>query len=332
MNYSLIWSISIGYADVEKKFLADSKTKYRIGSISKSLTSVGLGLLFESKTLKPNSIVENHVPYANSKLSKLTIKELASHTSGIRNYGSCLCFPIWEFYDNDPYNSIKESISIFNNDDLIFEPSIDFNYSTYNYTLLSGIIEGATGLDYLEFMKTNVFEPLELTETIPDNAVNKSNNIAEFYDIVDNKINEAYKTNSSNKWAGGGFLSTPIDLVKFGNGVLNQELINSATTKLLFEPVQLKNGKVNEQNYGLGWRNDIRKDVIKDNRKIRIIHHGGTASGSLAMLILLPEYNTSIAVAMNRSGSSSELFDITFKIAELFITEEITTTNKEVYN
>src|SRR5690606_13784864 len=126
---------------------------------------------------------------------KLTIKELASHTSGIRNYGSCLCFPIWEFYDNDQYNSIKESISIFNNDDLIFEPSTDFNYSTYNYTLLSGIIEGATGLDYLEFMKTNVFEPLELTETIPDNAVNKSNNIAEFYDIVDNKINEAYKTN-----------------------------------------------------------------------------------------------------------------------------------------
>ncbi|WP_349254612.1 serine hydrolase [Autumnicola psychrophila] len=144
-------------------------------------------------------------------------------------------------------------------------------------------------------------------------------------------MNKAYKTNSSNKWAGGGFLSTPIDLVKFGNGVLNQELINSTTTKLLFEPVQLKNGKVNEQNYGLGWRNDIRKDVIKDNREIRIIHHGGTASGSLAMLVLLPEYNTSIAVAMNRSGSSSELFDITFKIAELFIAEEITTTST-VYN
>ncbi|MDT0685862.1 serine hydrolase domain-containing protein [Autumnicola psychrophila] len=145
---------------LKKKNFADSITKYRIGSISKSLTSVGLGLLFERKTIEPNSIVENYVPYANSKLSKLTIKELASHTSGIRNYSSCLCFPIWEFYNNNQYNSIKQSVLIFNNDDLIFEPSTDFNYSTYNYTLLSGIIEGATNLDYLEFMKTNVFEPL----------------------------------------------------------------------------------------------------------------------------------------------------------------------------
>lgn len=328
MNDSLIWSNSIGYADVEKKLLAHSKTKYRVGSISKSLTSVGLGLLFESKILEPNSIVENYVPYANSEISKLTIKELASHTSGIRNYSSCLCFPIWEFYDNNQYNSIKESVSIFNNDELLFEPGTDFNYSTYNYTLLSGVIEGSSNLEYLEFMKTNVFEPLELTETIPDNAVNKANNIAEFYAIADNKINKTYKTNSSNKWAGGGFLSTPINLVKFGNGVLNQKLIDSTTTKLLFEPVKLKNGNTNKQNYGLGWRNDIRKDVFKDNRKTRIIHHGGTALGSIAMLILLPEYNTSIAVAMNRSGSSSELFDITFKVAELFIAEEITTTNK----
>ena len=321
VNDSIIWSNSIGYADIENKLLADSTTKYRIGSISKSLTSIGLGILFQDKTLQPNSIVRDYVPYANSNLSELTVKELASHTSGIRNYGSCLCLPIWEFYDNDQYNSIEESVSIFNNDDLLFEPSSDFSYSTYNYTLLSGVIEGASKSEYLEFMLSNVFVPLNLNQTIPDKAEKTSKNIAEFYDIDDNQIKKAYYTNSSSKWAGGGFLSTPTDLVKFGNSVLNYKLLDTTTTKLLFEPVKLNNGKVNEQNYGLGWRNEISKEVIKDNREVRIIHHGGTAMGSIAMLILFPEHNISVAVAMNRTGTSTELFDIAYKIAELFIVE-----------
>ena len=327
VNDSIAWSNSIGYADVENKTLVNSKTKYRIGSISKCLTAVAMGKLFENKTLTPNTIVEKHVPYAANNLAKLTVYELASHTSGIRNYGSSLGFPIWEFYNNDQYNSIEESVAIFNDDKLLFEPSTDFNYSTYNYTLLSAVMEGATKLDYLELMKKSVFTPLNLTETMPDEAISKSKNIAQFYDIDEQNISKAYNTNSSNKWAGGGFLSTPTDLVKFGNSVLNERTINAQTTKLLFEPVKLKNGKINEQNYGLGWRNDIRNDIIKDKRKVRVIHHGGSATGSIAMLILLPEYNTSVAVAMNRSGSSSDLFDISFRIAELFIEEQISTTN-----
>ena len=84
----------------------------------------------------------------------------------------------------------------------------------------------------------------------------------------------------------------------------------------------LKNGKVNKQNYGLGWRNDISTNVFKDNREVRIIHHGGTAMGSNAMLILLPEYNVTVAVAMNKNGKSTDLFDVAYKIGELFIEKQ----------
>src|SRR5665811_55484 len=110
----LIWSNSIGYADVENQISADSLTKFRIGSTSKALTSVGLGVLIQSKKLRPRSLVKDFVPYAGKELSKLTLEQLASHTSGIRNYGTCLCFPIWEYYSNDEYSSIEKSVSAFN--------------------------------------------------------------------------------------------------------------------------------------------------------------------------------------------------------------------------
>lgn len=180
-------------------------------------------------------------------------------------------------------------------------------------------MEGASGQNFLPFMQENVFRPLKMVQTQPDKKNEHIEYTSKFYDIENGKIKEAYTTNSSNKWAGGGFLSTTNDLVKFGNAVINQQLLDPTTTELLFRPATLVNGKVNGQNYGLGWRNDVRNDILKDKRSVNSIHHGGTAMGSTAMLILLPEYNTTVAVAMNRNGKSSDLFDVAYKIAELFI-------------
>lgn len=60
----LIWSNAIGYADAEKRISADSITKFRIGSTSKTLTSVGLVVLIQGKKLRPQSLVKDFVPYA----------------------------------------------------------------------------------------------------------------------------------------------------------------------------------------------------------------------------------------------------------------------------
>jgi len=323
INDSVIWSNSIGYSDVENKRLVDSATKYRIGSVSKTIASIGLGLLFQSKALNPNSVAGDYVPYVTDDLANLTVKELASHTSGIRNYGTCMCLPLWEYYDNDHYSFVEESVTIFANDELLFAPGKAFSYSSYNYTLLSAVIEGASKQEYREYIQSNVLEPLNLTQTIPDNVLQPAPNTAVFYDFEGDYLSTAFDVDNSNKWAGGGYLSTPTDLVRFGNGILNNSILDEDTKALLFEPIKLADGQVNEQNYALGWRNDLSKKVFSDGREVRIIHHGGTAAGSTAILVLLPEYNASISLAMNKSGSTTDLFDIAFKLAELFLTERM---------
>ncbi|MEM8895637.1 MAG: serine hydrolase domain-containing protein [Bacteroidota bacterium] len=316
----LVWANAVGYASIETKTSADTATRYRVGSISKSLTSVGLGKLLENGKLELNSTAGEYVPYVSGKLSNLTVQQLASHTAGIRNYGTCMCLPIWEFTNNDQFTSVEASISVFGNDDLLFEPGTDFSYSTYNYTLLSGIMEGAAKKDFLDYMKDEVFTPLSLSHTAADYP-EQSANRADSYEVNSGTARLSYPVNNSNKWAGGGFLSTPSDLVKFGNAVLNYELLDSTTTNLLFTPILLAVGEVNEQNYGLGWRNHVSTNIIQDHREVRMYHHGGSAAGGIAMLILLPEYNVTVAATMNRSGTSSDLFKVVYRIAELFILE-----------
>ena len=323
INNTLIWSNTIGCADIDHQIMADSLTKFRIGSTSKALTSIGLGVSMQGKKLKPQSVVGHFVPYASHILSELTLQQVASHTSGIRNYETCYCFPIWEYYNTHAYNSIEESIAVFNKDALLFEPSTNLSYSSYNYTLLSAMMEKASEQNFLPFMQEKVFLPLSMAHTKADRTDKNTENTAKFYDVDHGKVKESYAVNNSVKWAGGGFLSTTNDLVKLGNAVLNYKLLDSLTTAKLVEPVKLNSGKINAQNYGMGWRNDMSEDIHKDGQKVNIIHHGGVAMGATAMLILLPEYNLTVAVTMNRNASTQEtknvFFSLPHKLARLFL-------------
>ncbi|MEW7289203.1 serine hydrolase domain-containing protein [Aquimarina sp. 2304DJ70-9] len=320
-NKGIVWSNAIGYKDAEHKIAVTTDTKFRIGSTSKALTSLGVGVLLENEKLSLHSTVKDFVPYASNTLKPITLKELASHTSGIRNYGTCFCFPVWEYYNNDEYDTVEESIGIFNGDDLLFDPGTDFSYSSYNYTVLSAMIEGASKTDFESFMTKKVFEPLKITDIIFEKESIASPTISKFYDVEGVKTKEAYRVNNSNKWAGGGLLATPSSLVTLGKAFLSNELFTKQTMLSLLQPVPLKNGQVNEQNYAIGWRNDTVNDKLGTNIQTQILHHGGTAMGSTSLLILFPEHHLSVSIIMNRSGSSSELFEHAYDIAKLFLSE-----------
>ncbi|WP_438426411.1 serine hydrolase domain-containing protein [Aquimarina macrocephali] len=317
-NGKIVWANAIGYANLKKKIKASPETKFRIGSTSKAVTSIGLGVLLQNKKLSFDSKVKEFVPYASKSISEITLKQLASHTSGIRNYGTCFCFPIWEYYNNDEYPNIKESIAVFNNDDLLFSPGTDFSYSTYNYTMLSAMIEGAAKMDFPDFMKTSVFKPLSIGIDV-EKISSKIENLSKFYEVENNEYKEVYKVNNSNKWAGGGFIATPTDLVTLGNAFLNYKLLNKETVQSLTQPMTLTNGQINEQSYAIGWRSHASKSVFKDNYPVQIFHHAGMATGATSIFVLFPEYNASISLLINKTESPSNLFKYVYDLIHLFI-------------
>jgi CubicO group peptidase (beta-lactamase class C family) len=316
----MVWSYAVGFQDIENELPADTSTSYRIGSVSKPLTSLGLGKLIQEGEIHPDSSIQYYTSHFKDK-PKITIRQLASHQSGIRNYETCFCFPVWEYYRDKEFDNVEESLSDFESDDLLFTPNQAFSYSSFNFTALSLAMESTSKSDFLDFMDNKVFNELGMNQTKPDIKDPKFKNRSTPYDIDRGYYKNAFPVNLSNKWAGGGFLSTPSDLVRAGNALLDSVFLNTETRELLTTPQRLNNDTINYQNYALGWRHDLSERYFDGQKKVEIIHHGGMAVGGLALLVVYPEYDLVLAIAINKSGKHGrfELFDYITPIAENFI-------------
>ncbi len=320
IDRKIIWTQAQGFMDVKARKPATSETMFRIGSTSKALTSIVLGKLIQDQKVRLDQDVQDFVSGFEDK-KRISIKQLASHTSGIRNYGVCFCFPIWEYYSKKAYTSVESSLEIFKNDELLFEPGANFSYSTYNYTILSAVMEQASGLNFLE-LTDQTFSALEMHRTMADQSDLVIEKRSEFYDVSENQYKEAFEVDLSNKWAGGGFLSTPSDLVRAGNVLLSDNYLNSEIIELITTPQKLDNEKENTQGYALGWRNYKTRNIL-DNKEVRIIHHGGVSVGSQSLLVVFPEYRMVISLLLNKSRGSEkfQLFNYLNPIAEIFISD-----------
>ena len=309
-----VWTAAYGYADVLQQTPMTTASQFRIGSTSKALTSLALGRLIEQGKLQLDDTIGRYLPDLPEHLQGITIRQLASHQSGIRNYGECWCFPKSEYFNDDEVDSVGEALQAFIHDPLIFKPGQQFAYSSYNYTLLSAVMENAAGKPFLQLMQTQVYTPLQLGQTAAEQASTTSDHLVSFYNTGYGYYQPAFAVNNSNKWAGGGMLSTPSDLVKMANQLLDDDYLQAATKTRLFEPQKLNDGTLNPQRYALGWRHSIGKEGRGE-----YLHHGGTAVGSTSLLVIFPEQQLTLSVLINSSiVQFDKLWDVAFAVADVF--------------
>jgi len=292
----IIWREAIGFADLEELLPVSLNSQFRIGSTSKAVTSAVVGRLIDSGKIDLDRSIDHYIEYYGPG-NKITVRQLMTHTAGIRNYGLCLCLPIWEYYNTKRYDSVTDAVEVFADSPLLFDPGSQFSYSSYGYTLLSGVMEAAAQL------KTELFTPLKMRSTLADQFAHDSINLVKFYDIKDRRYKKVFHVDNSNKLAGGGFVSTPSDLVRLGNALLTENYLTQSTLESLFMPQILNNGDVNPQRYALGWRSGLSGDLTDrvKNRNLRVLHHGGVAIGGLSFLLLIPELNLVISIVANKS-------------------------------
>ncbi|MBV1910285.1 MAG: beta-lactamase family protein [Kangiellaceae bacterium] len=322
INGEDVWAAGYGYADLETRKPVTTESQFYIGSTSKALTSVALGYLIENQGLQLDDSIGQYLPELPVALRGITIRQLASHQSGIRNYGLCLCLPASEYHNNDEFASVTDALEVFIDDALLFNPGEQFSYSSYNFTLLSAVMEKVYKQPFLQLMQDAVFDPLNMPLTVADQKTVKTPYRVEFYNVGEKHYQHAYAVNNSNKWAGGGFLSTPSNLVAMGNRILKGDYLNDQTLQSLFEPQKLNNNEINPQGYAIGWRHNVAKKSLGGKDRVHYIHHGGVASGSRSFLVMFPEYGLVISVMVNSTGGSfSELSDMTFDIAQAFLSE-----------
>lgn len=300
----VVWTEGFGFGDVEQQVKVNpSMTRFRIGSISKTLTATAIGLLLESNKLDIDLPVHHYVPSFPTKRWDISIRQLAGHIAGIRHYRNL------EYLGARRFTDVVDGLAIFQDDSLLFEPGTNYAYSSYGWNLISAALETASGMEFLQFMDQNVFGPSEMTLTTPDYGEIITSFRTGFYELSpDSVLQNAPYVDNSYKWAGGGFLSTTEDLTRFGNVILANSLLKGATTELLFTPQTISGGKSTD--YGLGWRK------FEDNKGGEWYGHGGGSIGGTAVFILSPKEDIVIAILTNLSNVSYDRLH--FDVAENF--------------
>jgi serine beta-lactamase-like protein LACTB, mitochondrial len=306
-NGRLLWSEGIGCADLELQVPVSTATRFRIGSVSKPLAAAALGSLVEEGRLDLDAPVQRYVPDFPVKAWPITARQLAGHLAGVRHYEA------GEFEIRDHFDTVRKGLAMFEKDALLFEPGTQFSYSTYGFNLLSAVIEGAAGEPFLSVMEERVFAPAGMHETAADDPATIVPNRARCYTRTaeTGKIVNAGFVDNSYKWAGGGIVSTPEDLVAFVNALLDGRLIKPETVRLLWTSQKTSDGK--ETEYGMGW------GVDKDAKGRARVRHSGGAQGGRANLIVYPAERLVVAMVVNSDESFTGRAP---EIAEMFLDEQ----------
>ncbi len=301
---TLIWSQGFGYSDIQNKTkVSSTKTQFRIASISKPISAVALATLVDKNELDFDSSIYTYLPNYPKKQYDFTIRQIGGHTAGIRHYKGT------EFLLNKKM-SITEGLNIFKHDSLLFKPQSGYKYSTYDWNLLSEIIQKVAQTPFNDYVQKVLFKPLNMASTTLDVSDSIMPNRTKFYIKTDaDKIILGPEVSNEYKVAGGGFLSTSEDLIKFGNEIISPQIISETSLKELVKPQILESGK--STHYGIGF------SVGKTKNKTPVYSHSGGGVGATTLLLIYPEEEVVIAILTNLS--SVPIFDLGKSLESVFL-------------
>lgn len=306
IDRTIKWQHAAGFSNVESKIAFDTLTTTRIASIAKPMTAIAIMQLYEQGKLKLDEPIQTYLPtFPKKKEGEITIRHLLQHSSGIDGYKNNK-----EQENKTNYATLSDAVSIFKDRALVAAPGQAFHYTTYGYVVLGLIIEKVSGMSYEAYLQSNIWEKAQMTNTgieyIDKISPNKS---MIYHKNSKGTISIAEQTNLSDRIPGGGVYSTVSDMLRFGNAIINFDLIKESTFKMMVENPSLK---TQGNGYGLGWY------LYGENPNYGNVYgHNGTQTGASTFLMLLPEQKTTIVVLSNTSGAIQTVSDITIKLFDV---------------
>jgi len=280
-----------GYADVENRTPMQNDSSFRLASITKTMTAVAVLQLVEAGKIELDAEVQRYVPYFPRKPWPITIRQLLGHLGGISHYRN----RAFEQHIKEQ-KSMRETIAIFENFDLVAEPGTKYSYSTYGYALLAAAIEGASGQTYAAYMHDHIFAPLGMTSTREDDPVALIPNRVRGYQPAGDGIVNSEFINVSTRTGGGATRSTVPDMLRFARGLMSGRLLSKASMELMFTPMRTRDGAIDD--YAMGCVPLPMPGRVDTNGRFGIMNDGGQQE-TRTFMMLFPAQNAALFTAMN---------------------------------
>jgi CubicO group peptidase (beta-lactamase class C family) len=328
----VLWSAAYGTTDLEFDVPASTAHSFRLGSVSKVVTTTAAAKLVSRGMLDLDRPISEYLLDLPEQHRATTMAQLLTHRGGVRHYQRK------DYDQTEPggavymrlYPANSDILKLFIDDPLVAAPGEKVSYTSYGYTLASMVMEAAAGQPFLELIAQEIARPFDLPSLAADDPFAVIPNRASGYmaEIDRNMlfgqfpeearprlVNGFSKIPSSNPafcWAGAGFLMTPEDCARFGAALLDSphSRISPDERELLFTP--LTEADEGSPPLGLGWR------VDNDAGGRLRWHHAGTTPGGRYGLAVYPQLGLSIALACNTMLAMGDVLGPASKLADVF--------------
>lgn len=303
-NGHAVYKNAFGLANIEKKDSNTVNTAFQLASVSKQFTAAAIMLLQEQGKLDYDDSLRHYFP--ELPYSNITIRHLLAHRSGLPNY---MYFCDIYFKDHDTPISNTDLVKVMADScpRIYYPPDTRHNYSNTGYSLLAAIVEKITGMAFEDFMQKEVFEPLDMNNTVIYNKAKNTplKNAATGYTSGGRRIANDYMNGITGD---KGVYSTLDDLLKWDQALYSEKLLKEETLEEAFSPANPElRGRVN---YGYGWR------LFPFGDEGKIVFHTGWWRGFKTFLMRDVKNRVTIVVLSNKENwylnDINPLFDLLY--------------------
>jgi CubicO group peptidase (beta-lactamase class C family) len=307
----ILYEHGYGMANLELGVAITPKMVFDIGSVSKEITAMSIILLAQEGKLLLDDDIRKYLPDIPDYGSKITIRNLLHHTSGLRNYTDL--FDLEGIPEADLTTDRDAMQLIVRQKGVNFKAGEEFLYSDTNYFLMSQIVKRVTGQTLRQFAQERIFGPLGMTSThfhddhtmiVPRRAAGYAPHSGGGFEIDMSDFEQV---------GDGSVMTTVEDLYKWDQNfdhplVGGPEAIHELTT-----PGTLNNGQ--RIPYGMGL-------FIDRYRGLSWIHHSGEWVGYRAALSRFPDQHFSTLITCNCVGSMNPMI-MAERIADIYLADEL---------
>jgi CubicO group peptidase (beta-lactamase class C family) len=298
----IIYKQAFGLANREWNIPNDLQTKFEIGSMTKQFTALlVLQLVNEGKISLEGHVSDYLSYYRKDTGTRVTVRELLSHTSGIPNFLS-----IPGFLDGSAsrtHYTVEDFAEKYCSGDLHSEPGTKFEYSNSGYFLLGAILEQASNESYEQLLKERIFDPLGMKDSGYAHYETILPHRAAGYERSNGGFRNARYYDMSIPFAAGALYSTVGDLFLWDQALYGERLLPARLRDLLFKP--------NLDSYGFGWGILVPKPGSPYAGE-SIPMHGGAIFGFQSVIQRIPAHKELIVLLDN--SDSPKLLEIASEI------------------
>ncbi|MEU9033125.1 serine hydrolase domain-containing protein [Streptomyces sp. NPDC048383] len=294
-----VQSRTVGVRDQTTGAAMDTRARFRIGSVTKTFSSVVLLQLVDEKKIELDTAVNHYLPGLLPD-DRITVRHLLTHRSGLADYTNAMfneTVPGFEAVRNKQF-SYQDLVTLSLSEPRTTEPGVSYKYSNANFVVVGMLIEKATGRPVAKEYERRIIKPLKLRDT---SYVHPGTEIKGLHTRGYLTPDEAGaplvdSTEQTVSWAqsAGAMISNPADLSTFMSALVTGKLLSSRSldAMLTMTPTDATNTRF----YGLGLR---RYDLSCGTS---VYGHTGTVQGFYTYAFATRDGKRSLTAMANTSN------------------------------